>query len=179
MRNITILALLGIMCLSCTTPKFYTELQTTDGRNLNININRDMYGITLKAFEKELKDSNHIIYIHLPGYTGLTYDVVEFVYDVENSKYYKLVFSENGKIKKMYKNTYSKDSFEVFLLENYLNGNKEYITELSEELASSAKTYENNIYDINLKTGQYTKFRFSSFPFEDGKPYFGFGEFND
>src|SRR5690606_42071780 len=86
--------LLILVCLGCTTPKFYTEIESTYSKEKKDDyVSKSSikhHKIVFGALKDKLKNSEHIIYHYAPNAEWNRIESSGVVYDVDNSKYYYL-----------------------------------------------------------------------------------------
>ena len=179
-KEIKIIGIVLIILLSgCKSNNFYKAVssmrldKTSKVSTLFDNKQKNVF----TQLSKELKNTNHIIYLYMPNYTSLSRMTKGFIYDIDNKQYISIIFEgENAIVKKI---EYPIDSYEAFILENYLDKKYEYLQNLYKNYAASSGASENVIYDIDLKQKKYTQFSFFNFIFLDGKPYDGMDPIED
>ena len=159
-----------ILLSGCQSNRFYKTVRTLKFEKTSKYsrlFDNDQKRIFTKL-KKELKNTNHIIYLYMPDYKAMSREDRGFIFDVDNGDYFSIIFGKDNAI--VEKTEYPKDSYEAFALEKYLDKKYEYLQNLYKDYVSPLGAAENTIYDINLKEKKYTQLSFYNFPFLDGKP---------
>jgi len=168
--------LLILVCLGCTTPKFYTEITSTypkekkDDYLLKSSIKP--HKIVFRTLEDKLKNSKHIIYHYAPNAEWDSKEFSGVVYDVDNNKYYYFENSKKHPSKLIVSDVYQypNDNYYKFVIDNFRNGKIEYLKKLGEISGHSGVRTEEVIYDINLNEKKSNRYVFQDFLFMNGKP---------
>ncbi|MCU0350816.1 MAG: hypothetical protein MUF43_08305 [Flavobacterium sp.] len=154
-----------IVLYSCSTPKFYnevnemqtsikyeTEKNTDNAIRVKIKSN-DVNRLVFKRLEKELVNTNHIIYFNIPSSSITDKKYWFVVYDVDNQIYYELESDDNKKKRIQLLNTSDTltDSFYRFVFDSYLDDKCDMLKEKGKSFMSGVRTYE-AIYEVNLES---------------------------
>ncbi len=154
--GLIILFLCSLIGYSCSSPKFYKEIKSTyktannDRAIYSKDINKDI----LKLLEKELENTNHIIYfqegIPTDNIKKTDYNIV--VWDLNNQKYYTLAYkkSEDQILLKEVSKTLNNEYFD-FVRDYYLKNECDSLTKMGLASNHSGIRILHNIYEVNLK----------------------------
>ena len=154
-----------ILLYSCSTPKFYSEInqmqndiknETEKNKDSAISLkikSNDVNRLVFKRLEKELVNTNHIIYFNIPSSSIMDEKHWFVVYDVDNQKYYELESSDNNKKRIQLLNSSETliNSYYRFIFDSYLDDKCEMLKQKGNNSKSGVSTYE-AIYEINLKS---------------------------
>ena len=154
-----------IVFYSCSTPKFYnevnemqtsikheTEKNTDNAIRVKIKSN-DVNRLVFKRLEKELVNTNHIIYFNIPSASITDKKYWFVVYDVDNQIYYELESDDSKKKRIQLLNTSDTltGSFYRFVFDSYLDDKCDMLKEKGKSSMSGVRTYE-AIYEVNLES---------------------------
>lgn len=170
--------LLLLILFSCSSPKFYNEInymeksvknEITKNKDKSINMsikNYDINKLVLKKLKNELSKTNHIIFFYSPETSFTSRKTTVIIYDVENEIYYSVENSnEKPKQVKIVDISHNlKDSYYNYIFNNYLDNNCEILKKKSDVKISGVGVYE-AVYEINLEHNENKMCVFKNFPF--------------
>lgn len=180
-KIINILSIIWLVFIfSCTTPKFYKEVDIMQSQIQNdINKNNssiqtievksyDMNKLVFDKLKVKLKETNHIIYYSSPDNSLSSKKFWFVVYDIDNGIYYNMENnSANSKVIDIIEETTSlQDRYTSFIFDNYLKNRCDTLKAKGDVNLSGMRTYE-VIYEVDLKKAESKNCYFKNFVIMD------------
>jgi hypothetical protein len=165
-----------IFIFSCSTPKFYKEVDImqsliqNDINKSNTSIQTievksdDMNKLVFEELKVKLKETNHILYYSSPDNSLSSKKFWFVVYDIDNGIYYNLE-NNNTNSKKIHiieETTFLQDKYTSFIFDNYLKNRCDTLKAKGDVSLSGIRTYE-VIYEVDLKKAESKNCYFKNF----------------
>ena len=172
----SVIVVIAIVFTSCSTPKFYKEIQSTypqeERDDIKLNISFKPHKLILKELQQKFDNTNHIIFHYSPSSDWTSVVFSGFIYDVDNNLYYFV--SNNDTLPKNIEvenvKYFEEFDYYMFVINNYRNGKIGYLQELGKLSNHSGYRTKEVIYDIDLTKKKYKRYVFDDFLFMNGKP---------
>ena len=171
-KRILISSILLLAFVSCSSPKFFKEINSTyNTEEGSKRSSFDPHKLVLNKLEKELKNTDHIIYYFSPSNDWNSNVFSGALFDMDSKLYFYFENTKNNprkvKISRVF--GFPNDNYYKFVIDKYMEGEIEYLKKLGKSNISGVRTTQ-TIYDIDLIGSKVKKETFKNFLFLNGKP---------